>query len=795
LTFSARLTGTIKRIEELRITSFQWLLFFLAIVVARNFLEQFGPEKEVFNFPSFFIHFPFAYIAPVLALSIILSLLARERIERVTKLMLFAWFLTLIPPIIDLVIGRGAGSRIAYLYVDRGSILDVLVRFFNPAVHLEGTTPGIRVEAFIGCILACGYVWLKSKSFRRTIATLLVTYLTFILFFTLPYTFATVVSLFSPRVSGVGPLYFDAGVFLKGHVDRVACSIAAFDLVLITLLLLVWTRLHSREIFNWLFRRLRRFTPIHLGLALLFGILLALKALPGETLPASLHINDVIVVVSLLVSVTSMYWVSSASGVWRRWGGVQRFTTFAILAIGIFFSGLVGYPALVFSLSLLAFLLLYYAKPIDLSRYFPVGATLIALATLSCMLMGFSTVAGRMVPRFFPKEVILATILSCLLGFTAKDYVPDRRRGRPAAGLMLLLAFVSVGILLESAFLVWAGIVLGATAAAFLVLKIAVRSIAYTTYAMMVTLIGFMMVMDEIPFLLASEPLPEEILHIERGREFQIGRMFGHAAMEFEQATAHGWKDAETFFALGFAYEETGELAQSAYWYGKAVSLDTGYVEAYNNLGVVLRRLGDPDSAVVVLEKGVEKDPGSARLLRNMFLALFDSERYGELIPLLERYLSMNPDELRMREVLGDAYMRTGHLDAAETEYRMVLGMRRGYVPAIVGLGYIMANRGEVDEAEKYLLVALELDPENVDAMHRLGYIYLDRGDVQAAVVLFREIVKQEPLIANHYDSLGDAYVEAGEYEKAEKAYEMAVSLDSTAAQTRKKLKELERFR
>jgi Flp pilus assembly protein TadD len=791
----AWLRDSVRRIEDLGMTGFQWLVMFSAIVVARNFLEQFGPEKVVFNFASFFVHFPFAYVAPILALSLILSLLARERIEKVTKLMLFAWFLTLVPPIIDLVIGRGTASRIAYLYVDRESIFGVFLHLFNPAVNLKGTTAGIRIEAFLGCCLACGYVWFKSRSIGRTVATLLVIYCTFILFFTLPYTLIAAISFFSPKFSNVGSLYFDSGLFLRGHVDRVACSIAMFDLVLITALLLAWTRLYSRKLFLWLFRRVRRFVPIHLTLALLFGILLAVKPMDRGAIIASLHIYDAVAVLSLLASVVCVYWVSSAADAWGEWEGKHRFTVFVALCLAVFFSGLVGYPALVFSLSLLAFLLLYYSGPLKLSDYFPVGPALMGLATLSCMLIGFSTVAGTMVPRFFPKEALLVALLSCSLGFTAKDYTIGRRRGRQVAALLLLLGFASVGLVLRSAFLVWSGIVLGAVASSSLLLRVKVRAVAYTTYAVLATLIGFMVLRGEVPSLAAREPLPGEILHLERGREFQIGRMFAHAAIEFEGAVARGWKDAETFFALGFAYEETGELEQSAYWYRKAVALDTGYVEAYNNLGVVLRRLGNPDSSVVVLRRGIQKDPGSGRLQRNMFLALFDSGRYGELIRLLGGYLDVNPGDYRMREVLADAYMHSGDLEGAEREYRTVLGTRMGYAPAIVGLGYILANRGKVDEAQKHFLIALEIDPDNVDAMHRLGYLHLQKGKVSRAIVLFREAVKREPLVANHYDSLGDAYMKAERFEEAKRAYEMAVSLDSTASHAKDKLKELENLR
>lgn len=784
----------IEKVENLRVTPFQWLLLFSSIVIARNFLEQFGPEKVVFNFLSFFLHFPLAYVAPILALSLILALLTRERIEKVTKLMLFAWFLTLVPPLIDLAVGMGTGSRIAYLYVDRDSILRVLLNFFNPAVNLEGTTAGIRIEAFLGCILACTYVFFKTRSAARVLLTFLVIYFAFMLFFTLPYTLMTIVSLISPRFGDVGSFYFESGLLVKSYVDRVACSIALLDIVLVTILLLLWARLYSRALLKWVLKGIGRFASIHFSLAVLFGILLGFKASTTEVTVGSVHFFDLLACLALVLSVLSVHWVSRALYQWSTWAGIQRFVVVVVLALGLALSGLVGYSALVFSLAFLAFLLLYYLRPLELSRFFPTGPILLGLATVSCIMLGFSSVAGTMVPRFFPDSVLLATLLSCILGFAAKDYSGAGRRGRPVVVLLLFLGFVSVGFVFRSGFLMLAGAVLGAAAAASLALKMHSRGVAFTTYAVFVSLVGFMMMRDELPLAMPARVGSETILHVERGKEFQIGRMYDHAVLEFEQAVGLGWKDAQIFFDLGFAQQERGDLQQSAYWYRKAIAMDSAYVEAYNNLGLVLIRSGSPDSALTVLVQGIERDPGSARLRRNYFMALFDSGRFDELVRFLEGYLTKNPDDYRMRELLADSYIQLGDYRSAEREYRMVLGVKEGYAPAVVGLGYVMANRGEIEEAEKHFLVALQLDPGNVDAMHRLGYIYLDRGDVLGAIGLFREAIKQEPLVANHYDSLGDAYVKAGRYEQARKSYEMAVALDPTFAHPREMLEELDRL-
>ncbi len=792
---SAELKRFVDRLEALEFSPFSWTLVFFAIVLARNFLEQFGPERIVFDFPSFFLHFPFAYVAPVLGLSILLALLAGERVEKVTKAMLFAWFLTLLPPLFDLATGRGGESRIAYLYVDRETILPMLLHFFNPALDLKGTTLGIRVEAFLGCLLASAYVFLKTRHRFRSLLTFFAVYLSFLFFFTLPYSLIVALGAFSSRFGSVGSLYFESGILLKSHVNRVAYSIALLDLFLIVVFLVSWLGLYSRRFLVWMFKRFAGFATVHYPLTVLFGILLAFKVSGAGAQVGSLHVYDVLGGLSLIFSAMCGLWVARSAGDWAGWGTEKRFAVFITVCLSLLFSGLVSYPALVFSLTFMAFLVLYYARPMRLSRYFPVSTVLLGLATLSCALMGFSAAADVLAPRAFPRELVLAIIVSCAVSFSAKDYVSGERKGREFAAVLLLLGFLSVGMVLRSRFLLWAGLVLGGTGAVFLLMRLKPMVMLAALYSIFAVLVGLMMFDDQLSFTRNVELDKEEALHLRRGKEFEIGRMYEQAAIEFEKAVSRGSDDAEVYFALGFAYQQTGDLGQSAYWYSKAVLKDEQYVEAYNNLGSVLTTLGQPDSAVAVLRKGLEKDPQSGRLVRNLFLALFSSGEYGELMPMLEGYLEANPDDYRTRELLADTYMQAGRAVAAETEYRRVLGSRKGYVPAIVGLGYIAANRGEMEEAEKLFLVALDLDSANVDAMHRLGYIYLERDDVARAISLFKEVIRQEPLVANHYDSLGDAYMKAGLHEKAEEAYQMAVGLDSEAEHAKEMLKRLESTR
>jgi tetratricopeptide (TPR) repeat protein len=135
---------------------------FAVIVAARHLLEILTDQNPVYFPLQFFIHYPLAYIAPLLALVLLLHLFSGVAVIRVTRLMLYAWALTLLPPLVDLLAGR-SGEAIGYLRLQYRAPADIFLNFFNPAAEFAGTTVGIRVETALACLLGALYVWLRRR--------------------------------------------------------------------------------------------------------------------------------------------------------------------------------------------------------------------------------------------------------------------------------------------------------------------------------------------------------------------------------------------------------------------------------------------------------------------------------------------------------------------------------------------------------------------------------------------------------------------------------------------------------
>jgi len=183
--------------NSLPVSPRQLVAVFAVTVIMRNLLEAMTLGL-LFPAPAFMLHFPVAYIFPLLLLVFVMRIFSGYQTAKLLKIMVLAWTLTLLPPIIDKL--AGTTSAIGYFPLERSNAAWFLLNFFNPAATLSGTTTGIRVEAAVGCILAGVFTWAVAPNKRvlRGVLNTVVFAPVFLSFFTWPYLISVIFQPFFP---------------------------------------------------------------------------------------------------------------------------------------------------------------------------------------------------------------------------------------------------------------------------------------------------------------------------------------------------------------------------------------------------------------------------------------------------------------------------------------------------------------------------------------------------------------------------------------------------------------------
>ena len=320
-------------------TPWQLAAIFAVTVILRNLMEAIS-LGVLFPAPAFFLHFPVAYIFPMLLLVFVMQIFSNYDTAKLLKIMVFAWTLTLLPPIIDKI--AGTTSAIGYYPLDKSNASWFLINFFNPAVKvINGTTTGIRIEAALGCILAGVFSWAVApdKRWLRGVLNTVVFAPVFLAFFTWPYLITVIFQSFFPG-DGV------ANSLLQWHAATEAPMTGAshfmvylIDMLPVSFLALWYVKKLSFK--NWLLLKSNIQDLLPLAYSAILGTIAAIAIMPsnGTTLADSVTVTGALL--SALWIVTSSVWkdsfrgVASAFALSLAWAAGWETLVFAALSIAV----------------------------------------------------------------------------------------------------------------------------------------------------------------------------------------------------------------------------------------------------------------------------------------------------------------------------------------------------------------------------------------------------------------------------------------------------------------------------
>jgi tetratricopeptide (TPR) repeat protein len=130
---------------------------------------------------------------------------------------------------------------------------------------------------------------------------------------------------------------------------------------------------------------------------------------------------------------------------------------------------------------------------------------------------------------------------------------------------------------------------------------------------------------------------------------------------------------ANAYVGMGLAYEAVGETDRALSVFGKARSIDPYAEPAYHAEASLLLRLGRPEDAAVVARQGLGRWPDSALLLSDLGLSHLRSDNLDSAIVYLERSVERDPSLLNARGNLAIALERNGMEARAIEQYRIYL--------------------------------------------------------------------------------------------------------------------------
>lgn len=151
---------------------------------------------------------------------------------------------------------------------------------------------------------------------------------------------------------------------------------------------------------------------------------------------------------------------------------------------------------------------------------------------------------------------------------------------------------------------------------------------------------------------------------------------------------------------------------------------------------------------------------------------------YDKAVQHYVEHLKAHPEDLKVRNDLGVAYLRSGRYNRAFLEFKKVLIRDPKYVRAYYNIGLIYNFKGLIDEEIKAYQQALRIDPDHRPTRLNLAHVYLGQGKIDQAARIYEDVLLKFPDQSRALYNLALIYDQAGMTTEAITLLERLLSLD-----------------
>ena len=215
--------------------------------------------------------------------------------------------------------------------------------------------------------------------------------------------------------------------------------------------------------------------------------------------------------------------------------------------------------------------------------------------------------------------------------------------------------------------------------------------------------------------------------------------------------------EAELYYGLGDSLDKHGHPNRAIEQYKIAITLREDYLDAHQNLAVVLGAQG----------------------------------RYKEAIKHYQKVLSIDSEYLNAHKNIADAFLKLNvHTDALK-HLVIVCRLDNNYAKAFINAGNIFAIQGDLEKAIVYLQKAFELRPDDFRTRNNLANVYLNLNRLDEAIKYYKLGLKLKPNHAGIHSNLGVCLQKKGMTSEAIKEFKTALSIDPNHRNARVSLEKL----
>lgn len=205
----------------------------------------------------------------------------------------------------------------------------------------------------------------------------------------------------------------------------------------------------------------------------------------------------------------------------------------------------------------------------------------------------------------------------------------------------------------------------------------------------------------------------------DRGLAFTRAQNFPEAIKSYRAAIEHRPDYPDAYNNLGNMQRKTGQPREAVESYKKAIEYEPRHYFAHLNLAQVYYSLNQLEEAAVHYRKALEIKP-SEYIFNVLSNTLFKSRKVKDAIGVLTEAVKVFGRKSNFLNNMGVLYAFQGEQEKARQLFLEVTAKNPNDIQALLNLGRLYSNENLPEEAKKYFQRVLELDSQNKTAREYL---------------------------------------------------------------------------
>lgn len=183
---------------------------------------------------------------------------------------------------------------------------------------------------------------------------------------------------------------------------------------------------------------------------------------------------------------------------------------------------------------------------------------------------------------------------------------------------------------------------------------------------------------------------------------------------------------------------------------------------------------------IKLLPDSVLEEHKSDELYAAKAMAYDNLKEYNLCLEAAGKALSINPNNARAHNSIGNVYYDKGQYEKAIEEYKKGIACNPTLSYPYYNLGLAYYRLKQYEKAIEAYKEAIEIDPKDSDPYNGLGNAYQDLQQYENAIEAYNKALQIDSKFLSPYNGLGSAYMGLNQYENAIEAYNKAIQIDPT---------------